>query len=760
MTGLAAGLSATEDRELLTQLNADTSFGFTPSFEVTSQGSVAPANSGVMLDAMHSFEPNLMGFDDALDPDGYGIDETFFSKDDPLLVAIATAGGTPWPTPWTDPDDWAISGQDGQVSGSVALSGFEGGIFAESLQGLGVAGTVAGKNVRKEQLKAVVVGAFEPGTTRNKDTVRKLLQQSMKLAALAEKRALVAKKARDAFQVNLREVERLDTEIARLFPLVFEPNGQLKKTASDANLKRLLELRKKNVDLGRKTVRLQKLNMLATAITQNTLTQLVTVQSMAQATANGAPEALPALGLAFDKLGRESAKIKELRQKQLENWDDKKQVKGARAVAGLEGFDALYGFDAVEAPFDQMENDLAALEFSFKKAFRKVKRGVKKVGRTAGNIAKEVGGATKGLVKAAVVAPLKGTVAAAKRIAKGDVKGAFKAVGKSVVAQAKGLKDFAARTVLKWGCDIANTKAFKAGVQAVGQAVGTVVGGIYTQPTIGGAVGTEAGAQVANLQRNTCGAMKTIGLTDGKFKPGRIDNAAKDFAKRAWKETFSPKAHLRSLKNIAMNAAGGQFSSAFKVGGVDVMSKIGLDPNKLVTNNPALQNLYKQGTSKLQGKLQSQFQKGAGGLLKKAGVPYADRLVSIAQSGQMPDYSNLLKSVNVKALTAQGGNLLKSVNVKALTAQGAALAKREAGAIARRQVGKTLTRVVPVLSIQRSGAGMLRANATQADIMRIASQLSPASVTRQVSAPRMLSKYVSQPTESALPYVGSIGRDF
>lgn len=744
MTGLAAGLSATEDRELITQLNADTTFGFSPTFEVTSQGSIAPANSSVMLEAMHSFEPNLLGFDDALDPSGYGIDETYFSKDDPLLVAISEAGGVSWPTPWTDPYDWSISEPDLQVAGSASLSGFEGGIFADALQGLDVAGTVAGKNVRKEQLKAVVVGAFEPGTTRNRDTVRKLLQQSMKLAELAEKRALVAKKARDAFEVNLREIGRLDIEIARLFPLVFEPNGTLKKTASDANLKRLLELRKKNVDLGRKTVRLQKLNMLATAITQNTLTQLVTVQSMAQATANGAPQALPALGLAFDKLGRESAKIKEMRQKQLENWDDKKQVKGARAVAGLEGFDALYGFDAVEAPFDQMENDLAALEFSFKKAFRKVKKGVKKVGRTAGNIAKEVGGATKGLVRAAVVAPLKGTVAAAKRIAKGDVKGAFKAVGKSVVAQAKGLKDFAARTVLKWGCDIANTKAFKAGVQAVGQAVGTVVGGIYTQPTIGGAVGTEAGAQVANLQRNTCGAMKTIGLTDGKFRPGRIDNAAKDFAKRAWKETFSPKAHLRSLKNIAMNAAGGQFSSAFKVGGVDVMSKIGLDPNKLVTNNPALQNLYKQGTSKLQGKLQSQFQKGAGGLLKQAGIPYADRLVSIAQSGQMPDYSNLLKSVNVKALTAQG----------------AVLARREAGAIARRQVGKTLTRVVPGLSIQRSGAGILRGNTTQADIMRIAGQLSPASVTRTVAAPRMLSKYVSQPTESALPYVGSIGRDF
>lgn len=739
MTGLAAGLSATEDRELLTQLNADTHFGFTPTFEVTSEGSMKPSNSTAMLEALHNFEDNLLGFDDALDPSGDGIDETLFSKDDPMAVEIRQAGGVPWPTPWTEPDDWSLSSDSGQISAGASLSGFEGGVFAESLQGLGVAGTVAGKNVRKDALKAVIVAAFEPGTTRNKQVVRKLLDQSIKLAALAEKRAAVTQKARDAFQVNLNEVTRLDGEIARLFPRVFDAQGKLKRGASDKDLKQLLDLRKKNVDLGRKTVRLQKLNMLASALTHNTLTQIVTVQSMAQAVASGAPQALPALGLAFDKLGRESAKIKAMREKQRENWSDKAKVKGARdgAGLGLEGFDCLYGFDAIELPFDQMEHELAALDFSFKKAFRKVKRAARSVGR-------EVGKATETLVKAAIIAPAKGTIQAAKRIAKGDVKGAFKAVGSSVVNQAKGLKDFAAQTVLKWGCDIANTKAFKAGVQAVGQAVGTVVGGIYAQPTVGGAVGTEAGAQVANLQRNTCGAMKTVGLTDGKFRPGKIDDAAKGFAKRAWKETFSPQAHLRSLKNIAMNAAGGQFSSAFKVGGVDVMSKIGLDPNKLVTNNPALQNLYKQGTSKLQGKLQAGFQKGAGKLLGKAGVPYASQLVSVAQSGRMPDYKSLLKNVNVKALTEEG----------------ARLAKKQAIAIGRREAGKAVTRVVPGMAISRSAAGTLRANATRADIMRIAGQLSPATVQRASGPLPMLSKYVSQPTEGALPYVGSIGRDF
>jgi hypothetical protein len=739
MTGLAAGLSATEDRELLTQLNADTAFGFSPTFEVTSEGSMKASNAGAMLEALHNFEDNLFGFDDSLDPSGDGIDETLFSKDDPIFLAVQAAGGVPWPTPWTEPDDWSLSSDAGQISAGQTLSGFEGGIFAESLQGLGVAGTVAGKNVRKEAFKAVIAAAFEPGTLRNKAVVRKLLDQSIKLAALAEKRAAVTQRARDAFQANLKQVTELDGQIARLFPKVFDPQGKLRPTASDADLKLLLELRKKNVDLGRKTVRLQKLNMLASALTHNTLTQVVTVQNMAQAVAAGAPQALPALGLAFDKLGRESTKIKAMREKQRENWNDKAKIKNARdgAGLGLEGFDCLYGFDVIELPFDQMEHELAALDFSFKKAFRKFKRTAKSIGR-------EVGKATKTLVKAAIITPAKGTILAAKKIAKGDVKGAFKAVGQSVVSQAKGIKDFAAQTVLKWGCDIANTKAFKAGVQAVGQAVGTVVGGIYAQPTVGGAVGTEAGAQVANLQRNTCGAMKTIGLTDGKFRPGKIDNAAKDFAKRAWKETFSPQAHLRSLKNIAMNAAGGQFSSAFKVGGVDVMSKVGLDPNKLVTNNPALQNLYRQGTQKLQGKLQAGFQKGAGSLLKKAGVPYASSLVSIAQSGQMPDYKSLIKNVNVKALTEQG----------------AQLAKKQAIAIARRQVGKTVTRVVPGLNIARSSAGTLRANASAAELMRIRAELSPASVQNAQGPLPMLSKYVSQPTEDALPYVGSIGRDF
>lgn len=795
MAGLAAGLSAAEDRELLTQLNVDNTFEFSPTFEVTSQGSIAPSNSGVMLEALNNFEPNLMGFDDALDPSETGIDETFFSKDDPLLVAIMTAGGIPWPTPWTEPDDWAVSGQNYQNTAGVPINGFEGGLFAESLQGLEAPASAAGKNLRKEQLKAVVVAAFEPGTTRNRKTVKRLLDQSIRLAALAEKRALVTKRARDAFEANLREVTRMDVEIARLLPLVFSPNGDLQKTATEANLKRILDLRKKNLELGRKTVRLQKLNMLASAITHNTLVQVVTVQNMAQAVATGSPEALTALGLAFDRLGRENAKIKKLRQRQLERWDDKRDVQRARSFSGLDGFDALYGFDAVEVPFDEMENNLAALEFSLKKTWRKAKRGVKKLGRSAGKIVKEVGGAGKILAKATVVAPLKGTVKAAKRIAKGDVKGAFKAVGQSVVDQAKGLKDFAAKTILKWGCDIANTRAFKIGVKAVGQAAGTVVGAIVAQPTIGGAIGTEAGGQAANMQRNTCGAMNTIGLTKGTFRPGRIDNAAKAFAKRAWRETLSPKAQLRSLKNIATNAIGGQFSAAFNVGGVDVMSKIGLDPNKLVTNNPVLQNLYKQGTSKLQGKLQSEFQKSAGGLLRQAGIPFADQIVSMAQSGQLHQYASLLRNVSAKDLTAmsaafardpksargllrqagipfadqivsmaqsgqlpQYASLLRNVSVKDLTAMGAALARDQARGISQRKVGETLTRVVPGLSVRAGVSNALRANA--AARLRIAGQLSPASVEPAQGPLPMLSKYVSTPTEDALPYVGSIGRDY
>jgi hypothetical protein len=737
MTGLAAGLSATEDRELLTQLNVDSTFGYTPSFEVTSEGSMKPSNNTAMLEALHNFE-DLFGFDDALDPQEDGIDETYFSKDDPILVAVQEAGGTAWPTPWTEPNDWAISAEGGQVQGSSSLSGFEGGVFAEALQGLDVAPTIAGKNVRKDQLKAALVASFKPGTQYNRAVVKKLLDKSLKLASLAEKRALVTKKARDAFQSNLKQVLQYDREIAQLYPRVFNAGGKMQKTATDADLRRLLALRQKNVELGRATVRLQKLNLLSSAITHNTLTQLVTVQHLAQAVAAGAPEAVPALGLAFDKLGRENAKIRALRAKQRENWQTADRVKRARDSGGLEGFDELYGLDVVEAPFDQMENELAA----FGSLWKKIKHSARSVGRTVSRVAKDVEKTSVGLVKSAVIAPAKGTIEAAKRISHGDVKGAFKSVGSSVVAQAKGLKDFAAHTVLKWGCDVANTRAFKAGVQAVGQAVGEVVGGIYAQPTVGGAVGNEAGGQVANLQRNTCGAMKMTGLTDGTFRPGRIDDAAKAFAKRAWKETFSPKAQFASLKRIAANAVGGQFSSAFKVGGVDVMSKVGLDANRIVSNNPAIQNLYRQGVQKLSSQAQKQFQHGAGGLLKKAGVPYSEQLVRLAQSGKMPDYASFARNVNIKNITEQG----------------ARLAQREASAIARRQVGKAVTRVAPGLN--RSGSGLVRGNVTQADLVRIANQIAPADVESARGPLPMLSKYVSQPTADALPYVGSIGRDY
>ena len=739
MSGLAAGLSATEDRELMARLNVGVQFESSPMFETTAVGGLAPANSGPMLDSMHNFEEGLLGFDDALDPSEDGIDETYLSKDDPILLAVQEAGGTPWPTPWTEPHDWGFSsahGWDGGKLGGPEPGRLE-GIYLEAIQGLEVAPTLAGKNARKDQFKTVVVAAFQPGTPFNREVVKKLLDKSVRLADLAEKRALVTKRARDAFESNLRRVDANDREVSRLYGQVFDASGKIKQGASDATLRKLLELRKKNIELGRDTVRLQKLNMLAAAITSNTLTQLTTIQNMAQAVATGTPQAVPALGLAYDKLGRENAKVRTQRAKQQENWAGTKKVKAARDVAGLEGFDGLYGLDVIERPFDNMEHDLAALEFSFKRirrAAKKVGRTVKKASKTVGNVAKEVGKATNTLVNAAVIAPTKGTLEAAKRIAKGDVKGAFKAVGQSVVAQAKGLKDFAAQTVLKWGCDVANTKAFKAGVQAVGQSVGTVVGGVYTQPQLGGAIGTEAGGQVANLQRNTCGAMKTVGLTDGKFKPGRIDNAAKDFAKRAWKETLSPKAQLASLKNIATSAVGGQFASSFNVGGVDVMKKVGLDPNKLVSNNPAIQNLYKQGTSKLQGKLQSQFQKTTGGLLKKTGIPGAQRLVSVIQrGGQMP-------------------------TIKSLTEQGANLARREVANIGRRAVGAAVTRVVRANAAPAQN--LIRGNVSAAALARMAQQIAPATVNRAPLLSNTISRYLSQPTDAALPYVGSIGRDF
>ena len=732
MTGLAAGLSASEDREFLAQLNVDTTFEASPTFEASSAGHVAPSNTGAVLSALHNFAEDLFDFDAALYASEDGIDETFFDKNDPVVLAIQEAGGVPWPTPWSEPSDWQISSMSPMSSAPASLSGFEGGVFRESLEGLGVASTIVDKNARKAQFRAVAAAAFNPGTKNNQVITKKLLEKSVKLADLAEKRASVTKKARDAFQSNLRKIQVNDQTTARLYGKVFDAAGKLKPGASNQDVAKLFSVRRKNIALGRDTVRLQKLNLLASAITQNTLAQITSTQLLAQAVAAGAPEAVPALGLAFDKLGRENAKIKQLRAKQIDSMQDAESAKTARDGTGLSGFDALYSLDVVERPFDSMEDGLAALEG---RIWRKAKRRAKKAVKKAGGVVKEVGKAGKTLVKATVVAPIKGTAAAAKAIAKGDVKGAFKAVGMSVVNQAKGLKDFAAQTLLKWPCDIANTKAFKAGVQAVGQAVGTAVGSIAGSPTIGGAVGTEAGGQAANIQRNTCGAMKTVGLTKGTFRPGRIKEAAGTLAKKTYNQTLSPKAQLASLKRIAMNSLGGQYTGAFKVGGVDVMSKIGLDPNKLVAQNPLVQNLYRQGTQKLQTKLQAGFQKGAGGLLKKTGIPGAQNIVGLIQSGNIPT---------------------SMPSIQQLTAQGERFARQQAASLARRNPAQAITRVVPSFA---QATGIIRGNASQADLLRIAQQLAPATVVPTRGPIPMLSRYVSQPTDDAWPYVGSIGRE-
>lgn len=387
------------------------------------------------------------------------------------------------------------------VSFDESLGGFESGAYKadEDLLGLSGSALAGGENARARDFRIVLAASTKPGTDVAGKTARLLAEKSVQLAALADRRAAVTAEARKMYAHLINRVGALDVQEARL-----------RAAGQDAQADRV---RKEALVLGRRAIRYQKVNALASALTQNAIAQGLLAQQAAGAVLAGRPDLVAPIGVMYDKLGSASARIRALRER---------QIAKAR-TQGLDGLDAIFE--------GEVQTELSELEGRIGRWFKRKARAVKKV-------AKKVTRPVKNAVR---------TVA--------------KKVGKA-----------AAKVFVGLPCKFGQSSIGRAAAQAAGTAVGTYFGG----PT-GGAVGGRAGLRANDFDRSVCGALDRIGITEGKFRRGEVGRALKGAAMKIAKDSLSPKKAFEDAKAVGMTyATGGAGGSMLQNYGTDALKKFGL----------------------------------------------------------------------------------------------------------------------------------------------------------------------------------------
>lgn len=545
---------------------------------------------GPSLDALANFDVGMTDWDAVEQACDIG---SSLLSDNPIQQAVDSNAGAPWPTLYEAPDYFTEQGQipsqdlvdDSALSNMefcaeamrAGVSGF-GDASLSALRSLGDLAVAQPSNPRVKDFRRVMGSAILAGTPVAAKTAQALILKANKLAALADERAKVTVDAQRGFVSALRETQRHDLGALRAARQMLDAEGNFKPGATEMDVLRLKRMRERAFEAGRRAIRYQKVHTLGTVLTRNAIAQADLLQKTAASVLGGNTGATAALSEMYDEIGKQSQQIKNIRRRQISNWQKDAETGLGTAdpyESELNGIEAAW----LEGLEGRSGGGLEGLSgFGELGRCRSVCKRLRKAARKAKKAAKPFVKVIKETAKIAV-APVKATFRAGKSLSKGDFKGAFKAVGQSVINSAKSMKKIVGFVLVDVPCLLASSKIGAAATEYAGQAVGTVVGGIYTQPQLGGAVGKEAGKQAANTNKAMCGAAKQIGLNDGKFRPGQIKGAFKTFGKKMYRQTFSPKAQFGSIKRIGMNYAaggmGGAGSDMSNYGG-EAIAKLGL----------------------------------------------------------------------------------------------------------------------------------------------------------------------------------------
>jgi hypothetical protein len=383
--------------------------------------------------------------------------------------------------------------------GSLAgcIEGFGGnplvclGRFSANLAGFDAVERRAPAESRQEDFRRVLAASLRPGTPEAGLVARALAEKSLKLASLADDRAAVTQEARQSFVRLQREVDELDRKVQLYVDhLDYITAAKLKAQA---------------LEKAKLALNYQKVNALATGLTQNALAQAEIAQQLALAVLHGRPDAAAALGITYAKLAQHSETIRRAREEQV-----------AKARSGLSALEA----DVFAGPFLGAEKELGELQ-------------------ALGRLFK---GRLREKIKEKVFQPIKEKV--------------LKPVGSGLKTAAQAVGKAAAKVYVGLPCKIAQSKAVGSVMGAAGSAVGTVFGG-----PPGAAVGRDAAERVHAVRSSVCDGLDKIGITQGTFRRGSVRDAFKSTAKSIAKAAVDPKKTLSTLRSAAggsvVRAAGG-----------------------------------------------------------------------------------------------------------------------------------------------------------------------------------------------------------
>jgi hypothetical protein len=115
--------------------------------------------------------------------------------------------------------------------------------------------------------------------------------------------------------------------------------------------------------------------------------------------------------------------------------------------------------------------------------------------------------------------------------------------------------------------------------QAATQVAGAAAGGAFGGPA-GGAAGAVAANRIQDLSKSVCGGLKELGLTEGKLRLSKFDDAVKTTASGIARSVTDPKNLLRDAKSAgtALLGGGGAGDALSKIGGAEI-AKLGIDPS-------------------------------------------------------------------------------------------------------------------------------------------------------------------------------------
>lgn len=477
------------------------------------------------------------------------------------------------------------------------------GVFDTGLAGFDAVEKQVKPEPRTENFKQVLIAATMPGSAAAGRVAHALAQKSLSLANVADARAQVTQDSRVGYQRALRQVGVMDN---------FAEQALAEGRPDEAAV-----FRAEGFNQARLAIRYQKVNALATGMTQNAAAQAQIAQKLAQAVLAGRPDVAAVLGVTYDKLGAHSDELRDIRAAQVQKAE-------------------LQGFGDLDDIFEGELNGLEALEGKFLKKLKKVAHKIEKIHEKINPIHK--------LAKKYVVKPLKKKV--------------LTPIKNVTIKAAKKVGQVAAKVTIGLGCKLAKTKLVGQVIGMAGQAVGTFYGG-----PVGGAVGKRAADRAHDTTKAMCGALDKIGITKGQFHKGAVRGALKGAATHIVKQALDPREAFKTLTSVGGSYLGGAAGSAGGAG--NLLSKVTGGGGG--SSSGVLSTLVKGAGGKVD--LLGTFSKGGGGGLLSFGQ---DAFAKVGLQNMQGQYLNRMKQVAAEQISgrlqtaakqqvqAQAGALLRS----------------------------------------------------------------------------------------------------